>query len=328
MSANRSREVTGESRADHNPPVRLAAARASRDASAVCVASGLEASEVWERALSSYSLELRAANRSPGTIKLRTHYLRRLARHYAGRGPWQLTAEELVEWLAGPEWRAETRKSARAALVTFYRWAVDTERIDTDPTARLAPVRVPPGAPRPVPTEILREAFARARTDRDRLILLFAAYAGLRRAEIARVRPGDFTHDGLVVRGKGGRERIVPVHPELAAAVRRELELRARGSHGSGWRFPSAITLEGPLFPGRFGNGLTPDNVGRVLSRLLGSGWSGHTLRHRFASSAYAAERDLRAVQELLGHSRPETTARYVQTPTEAKRTAVLSVTA
>jgi integrase len=85
------------------------------------------------------------------------------------------------------------------------------------------------------------------------------------------------------------------------------------------------VSADGYLFPGRYGAGLSADVVGRTLSRLLGPGWSGHTIRHRFASSAYAAERDLRAVQELLGHSKPETTARYVQTPTHAKHAAVLA---
>jgi site-specific recombinase XerD len=66
-------------------------------------------------------------------------------------------------------------------------------------------------------------------------------------------------------------------------------------------------------------------NVSKLLSRALGAGWTAHQLRHRFASTAYAAERDLRAVQELLGHSKPETTARYTAIPEGAKRAAVLA---
>ncbi|HET6299160.1 MAG TPA: site-specific integrase, partial [Kribbella sp.] len=62
--------------------------------------------------------------------------------------------------------------------------------------------------------------------------------------------------------------------------------------------------------------------------RLLLGDWTGHSLRHRFASAAYAVDRDLRAVQELLGHSKPETTARYVATPDGALRAAVAGVTA
>lgn len=290
------------------------------------VRKGAPISVSWSIALHAFLLELSAAGLALGTIKLRETYLRRLARRHADKSPFELTPAELVEFMAGPEWGPETRKSARAAIVGFYRWAVECELIEDDPSRRLRPVRVPAGAPRPVPTETLRKAFQACRNDRERLMLMFAAYAGLRRGEIARVHARDFTADGLLVRGKGGRRRLVPVHPELALQVRRELELRAAGRHGSGWRFDSHVRADGFLFPGRSGAGVSADNVGRTLSRLLGPGWSGHTIRHRFASTAYAAERDLRAVQELLGHSKPETTARYVQTPTEAKQTAVLAV--
>ncbi|HEY9414914.1 MAG TPA: tyrosine-type recombinase/integrase, partial [Pseudonocardia sp.] len=66
--------------------------------------------------------------------------------------------------------------------------------------------------------------------------------------------------------------------------------------------------------------------IGKVLSRLLAGRWTGHTLRHRFATVALRVSRDLRAVQELLGHSKPETTARYTEVSEESKRTAVLGV--
>lgn len=56
---------------------------------------------------------------------------------------------------------------------------------------------------------------------------------------------------------------------------------------------------------------------------MLPDGWTTHTLRHRFATVSYAGTRDLLAVQELLGHSRPETTRGYVQLPQDALRAAV-----
>ena len=67
-----------------------------------------------------------------------------------------------------------------------------------------------------------------------------------------------------------------------------------------------------------------PDQIGKALSRMLGPGWTAHTLRHRFASRAYAVDRDLRSVQELLGHSKPETTMRYTAIPDGALRAAVM----
>ena len=75
---------------------------------------------------------------------------------------------------------------------------------------------------------------------------------------------------------------------------------------------PGAAAAGGWLFPGQVDGHLSPDYVGTLLRRLLGRGYSAHTLRHRFASRAYAGTRDLLAVQNLLGHSKPETTQRYI----------------
>ncbi len=140
-------------------------------------------------------------------------------------------------------------------------------------------------------------------------MLMFAAYAGLRVSEVARVRFEDIVGDSLRVHGKGGRDRVVPLHPVLLEAV----TVAAAGA-SAGW-----------IFPGRWDSHVTPQNVTVRMKRLLGPGWSGHTLRHRFASRAYAADRDLRAVQELLGHSKPETTARYTAVPDGALRAAVMA---
>jgi integrase len=63
--------------------------------------------------------------------------------------------------------------------------------------------------------------------------------------------------------------------------------------------------------------------VSKLLSRALPPGWTGHTLRHRLATAAYGGTRDLLAVSALLGHSRPETTQRYVRLPDDAIRAAV-----
>ena len=77
-------------------------------------------------------------------------------------------------------------------------------------------------------------------------------------------------------------------------------ELRALPA---GWAFPSSAQ-PGPL---------TPAHVGKLVSRALADGWTCHTLRHRCGTVAYAGSKDLRAVQELLGHARTDTTALYTK---------------
>lgn len=247
-----------------------------------------------------------AANRANSTVQLRRYHVSRLAAAHADRDPYSLIVEELAEWLAGQPWGAETRRSYRASWVTFYKWAMVTGRTSSNPAALLPVVSAPRGMPRPAPETVFRRALAGA-DRRTRLMLLLAAHAGLRRGEIAAVHTDHLEPDllgvALRVKGKGQVTRRVPLSSSLAVAL---------GECEPGWVFPSVN-----------GGHLTPAHVGKIISGELGAGWTAHTLRHRFASRAYAAERDLRAVQELLGHAKPETTARYTQVPLDAARRAV-----
>lgn len=155
--------------------------------------------------------------------------------------------------------------------------------------------------------------------------MLLAALAGLRRAEIATLHTSQIGATDLLVVGKGGHHRRVPLHPDLAEELRAELARRRRGSHGSGWS-GRWVTEHGYLFPSDRDPGpITPAHMGRIIARVLPEEWTAHSLRHRFATAAYGAQRDLRAVQELLGHAKPETTARYAAVPDGALSTAVLA---
>ncbi len=70
------------------------------------------------------------------------------------------------------------------------------------------------------------------------------------------------------------------------------------------------------------GGPMTADRLGRLITEALPGEWTTHTLRHRFATLAYQADRDIRAVQELLGHASPVTTSIYTKIPDNAMRTA------
>lgn len=150
--------------------------------------------------------------------------------------------------------------------------------------------------------------------------------AGLRRAEIAAVHYRDLVAGQLLVRGKGGHQRLVPLHPDLVAELEVERRRRLTGEPGQGWCGPY-VHADGYLFPSSLKpEPLTAKHLGVIAKECLPTGWTLHTLRHRFASQAYAAQRDLRAVQELLGHTKPETTARYAAVPDGAKLSAVMGV--
>lgn len=147
------------------------------------------------------------------------------------------------------------------------------------------------------------------RGDRRLEIMLRLAYEhGLRRAEIAVGHSSDLREDllgwSLLVHGKGGKLRIVPLTPRMA------LELR---SLAPGWFFEGAI--DGHLSDRR---------VGELLRDAIEGHWTGHKLRHSFGSNVHEASGgDIQLTGELLGHVNLAATPRYVKIKEERRRSAV-----
>jgi integrase len=259
----------------------------------------LELIEAWVR-------WLRAGDAKPGTIKTRLHYIGRLAAEYRLKRPGDLTTDELTVSILD-HWMPETKKSARASICSFYGWLALTGRIPRDPSLGLPKVRVPRAEPRPVPVP----AFVAAVRDADartRLILQLGRFGGMRRGEISRVHPRrDLDEHGwLTIRGKGDHVRRIPLHPVL---------LRQLGGAPAGWLFPSVA-----------GGHLTPGHIGRLASQALPPGWTLHSCRHRAGTDMYSVERDIRAVQEILGHASVRTTQLYVQVADDALISAVMGI--
>jgi integrase len=265
----------------------------------------------WIYAIDAWTNWMIAAGISIRTIELRRYQMRRLAEAHLRKSPWRINTNDLIEWMSGQSWSQETRRSYRATLRAFYTWAEQSRRMRRNPALSLPAVPAPHTVPRPTPEGVIKGALASC-SDRDRLILSLAAYAGLRRAEIAGLRWDDITSDNIRVHGKGGKVRIVPVHPELQRQIVAEKLRRNAGRSGTGYRYTAG--LDGPwLFPGQCDGHMTPAAIGKTAVRALGPGWGAHSLRHRFATRVYAGTHDLLAVQELLGHSKPETSRRYTQ---------------
>ncbi len=139
---------------------------------------------------------------------------------------------------------------------------------------------------------------------RDRAILEMLYATGARVAELCGLDLGDLdrTGDTIRVRGKGAKERVIPVGDAALQAL--DAYLRARGN------------ADGPLFENVRGGRLTVRSVHRVVkARSRAAGLTRrvtpHTLRHTFATHMLDAGADLRLIQDLLGHSRLSTTQRY-----------------
>lgn len=273
--------------------------------------------EAWAQPVLRWFRELEGTGRSVRGIETTATYLRAFTVAHPA-GPASVTREDVTEWLASrPEWAPETRRNARSSLARFYAWAVGVGIVEASPLQGVATVKVPRGVPRPATSEAVSGALVEA-TDRDALMVLLGAFAGLRAAEIAAVRPSTDIEDGWVhVVGKGGHARRVPLHPVLEAAINAELDRRrTTGATGTGWRNVSQVDETGYLFPSPCGSGhMTPGRVSEILSDVLPGRATAHTLRHKFASDSYSGVLDLRAVQELLGHASVATTQRYVAVP-------------
>jgi integrase len=222
-----------------------------------------------------------------------------------------MTEDDLVAFIGNPNWGPETRKSVRSTIRGFYAWAHRRGLIDENPAAYLRPIRVPVGRPRPVPEDMMRTALDNCDGDEQTLMVLLASYAGLRVSEICGLRTDAITPYGLRVTGKGSKTRFIPVHPLILAPLS-ALIARVSGD----WVFPS------PVRDGHVGY----DYVYKRIKAVLPRGFTPHQLRHRFATQAYRGTKDLRAVQELLGHSSPATTMRYTLIENDALAAAVASV--
>lgn len=269
----------------------------------------------WASIIDDYLVTLIAAGQSRQSVELRRNQLTMFAREIGG-SPAEVSGEKLVEWLGRRTgWAAETRRSQRAALRSFFLWAYRTKRIPVHIADDLPKVRSHIGPARPAPDTAWQAALAAA-TPRVTLMMRLAAEAGLRRAEIAQVHTRDLVEgvggSSLLVHGKGSRKRVVPITESLAATIRAGAAGHTPGMPSNSW-----------LFPNGTGGHLEPKWVGHMVSRALPDKWTTHTLRHRFASRAYRGTRNLRAVQTLLGHTSVATTQRYTAVDDDEIRAAM-----
>lgn len=211
---------------------------------------------------------------------------------------------EIETWLATRT--IPTRAVYRAALRSFYTWALKRKLVSENPAAELEPVHRLQRQPRPVPLDRVQRILAEAR-EPVRLWVVVGLYAGARCCEIARLAREDVDEQTVILHGKGDRERIVPTHPELWSAVRDlppGLVAEGRSAHYISWRAAAEM-----------------DHIGLPDVTM-------HRLRHTAGTAWQRATRDIRVTQELLGHASPATTAVYAAASNEDMRTAVLSMPA
>lgn len=231
----------------------------------------------------------------------------------------RLTPADFRAWLAARAGRGLARTStarAMSSLRGFLDWLTKDGRAHNPALAVVRTPRVPRALPRALAVEEAAEALAAiddlasepwvARRDLAVFLLLYGC--GLRVGEavaLTRREAPRPDQQALVVTGKGGKQRQVPLLPVVPEAVAAYVAA-----------CPHALSTDGPLFVGVRGGALSARRVQERMQQVrewlqLPEGVTPHALRHSFATQLLSAGGDLRAIQELLGHASLSTTQRY-----------------
>ena len=234
----------------------------------------------------------------------------------------RLTISDMRAWMSHERGRGVAARSlarALSAVKSFYRWLSDREGFE--PTAVLS-TRAPKfqkKLPRPLTVDSAKDILETVEMQasepwvaaRDMAVVTLLYGCGLRISEAL-----DMTGSAvplppaMVIRGKGGKERMVPVIPAAREAVDAYLGL-----------CPHPLEPDAPLFRGVRGGKLAARAIQKVMERArlqlgLPSSATPHAMRHSFATHLLGAGGDLRAIQELLGHASLSTTQGYTAVDT------------
>jgi integrase/recombinase XerC len=199
---------------------------------------------------------------------------------------------------------------ALAAIRSWFGWLARMGHIDQNPARLVSTPKLPKHLPRVPGAEQLNQALndvdaETAWPERDRVIVELLYGCGIRNAELVGLNVEDIQwgNECILVRGKGRKERYVPLGDAAAVAIRGYLLKRAS----------EALLLNIRL---RGDGRLTTRSVGRIVKQMalshgLAADVHPHTLRHAFGTHMLEEGADLRAIQEILGHARLSTTQRY-----------------
>jgi integrase/recombinase XerC len=214
-----------------------------------------------------------------------------------------------------------------ATLRSFYKWAERRGVAKTNPMTLIRTPRQGKRLPKAITIEQVEKLLS-APDDkevlgtRDRAMLETLYSTGIRVSELVALEVDDLdlTGEALRVRGKGKKERMVPLGAHALAAIVRYMEqLRADTRYAGAWAEGRKIR---PLFVNKHGGRLSSRSVRRKLDKYLklvglDPTISPHTLRHSFATHLLDNGADLRSVQELLGHQSLSTTQVYTHLTTQ-----------
>lgn len=263
--------------------------------------------------LGGWRLWQESANLSERTICERAGTIRSLMM-FCGRKPLDLTPADIIAFLTRPGINNTTKATYHATIRVFSDYLVMSGQRDENPALRTPKPRRTKGVPRPITPEQLTKLLVTVNRKRTRMMIMLAAFAGLRVHEVAKVRGEDFDLSAglLYVTGKGSKPAVVPLHAMILA--------EAGGFPERGYWFPS-YAKEDPGSPH-----ISPHGVMRSIKRVMERAdieATSHQLRHYFGTALVRNGVDLRTVQELMRHESLATTALYTEISDDQRRDAI-----
>ena len=234
--------------------------------------------------------------------------------------PTEITREMIVQFGVSLRKPAPlTLRRKYACISSFFGFLQDMGYAQTNPARRLPLPRVSEHVPVYLTEEMAQQLIAAADTPWTKAAVVLLLSTGIRRSEAVGVTLDDIDLEKrqLLIRGKGDKERVVPLTDQVVEAIQAYLPYRTKTQ--SRHLFVSA--WKGHPIHGRCINRMLKIVIEKA--GLAGQGITPHKLRHTFATHLIRNGADIRTVQELLGHADIQTTARYLHSDTRTKQTAV-----
>ncbi|MGE0251201.1 MAG: tyrosine recombinase XerC [Dongiaceae bacterium] len=236
-----------------------------------------------------------------------------------------ILAAELADFRAFLSFRAKAGQAkgslanSVSILRRFYKYLAQNNHGKNGAIAGLQSPKLPKNLPRaisPFQAGDLLAAHANHQqpdwvNKRDRAVLLLLYGAGLRISEALNLNRNQApTEDRLIIKGKGNKQRLLPLLPSIRRAIDDYIKA-----------CPFPLPAKGPLFIGQKGKRLQPKIIAELIRQQrsalnLPDDTTPHALRHSFATHLLQGGADLRAIQELLGHASLSTTQRYTSIDT------------
>jgi len=254
--------------------------------------------------LDQYELWLRSWSDSERTVEARMVMARARLHEWGLDG---LTGANVIAFLARPGLSRWTRSTYHAHLTCFLGWMTASGFIEANPMDSARSPKRPKSIPRPL-SEPEVERVLSVVQGRVRDWIMLALLQGLRASEIAKIRGEDVTGGDLYVDGKGGKQVVLPAHPDIQFMATR-------------------MPAYGPWFPGPDDGHVRSQQVSLIVGRLfhsLGITGSIHRCRHVYGTRLQRSGMNIRTVQKLMRHENLDTTAAYSAVDEDELRAGIL----